>query len=177
MLNKLGLGVLGLALCGLAIAAEWNLQPAASKMTVDIRWLHEAILVLVIVLLVGVFGVMFWSCYAHRKSVGHQVEQFHRSIMVEILWTVIPAIIVAVIAWPVTKVVIAQNDGSKVVLGPKDGQNEVVLNGMPRTAMQPSKQSNSVELAAAISFTRNNWRNKTAEMIQPAGIKGQSNLR
>ncbi len=136
MLRKLGWGVLGSALCGLATAAEWSLQPAASKTGADLPWLHEAIMVLVIVLFVGVFGVMFWSCYAHRKTVGHQAEQFHKNIMVEILWTVIPAIIMAVIAWPVTKVVIAQN--------------EVVLTGMPKTAMQPFKQINNVELAAAI---------------------------
>lgn len=105
-------------------------------MAADINWLHEAIMVLVIVLFVGAFGVMFWSCYAHRKSVGHKAQQFHKNIMVEILWTVIPAIILAVIAWPVTKVVIAQN--------------EVVRYGMPKTATQPFKQGNNVELAAAI---------------------------
>ncbi|MDA1117352.1 MAG: hypothetical protein O2979_04975 [Proteobacteria bacterium] len=136
MLNRLGLGTLGLVLCGLATAAEWNLQPAASKMGADLPWLHEAIMVLVIVLLVGSFGVMFWSCYAHRRSVGHKAVQFHKNVMVEILWTVIPAIILALVAWPVAKVVIAQN--------------EVVLNGMPKTAMQPFKQSNNVELAAAV---------------------------
>ncbi len=114
-------------------------------MAADIHGLHEAIMVLVIVLFVGVFGVMFWSCYAHRKSVGRKAEQFHKNIMVEILWTVIPAIIMALIAWPVTKVVIAQNDGS------------------------------NVELAAAITATRNNGGNKSAGMIQPAG--GQRKLR
>jgi len=112
MLKKLVLGVLGIALCGLAMAAEWNLQPAASKLAADIHWLHEAVMVLVLVLFVGVFGFMFWSCYAHRKSVGHKAEQFHENTTVEILWTVIPAIILVVIAWPVTKVVIAQKDTS-----------------------------------------------------------------
>jgi len=112
MLKKLILGALGLALCGLAVAAEWNLQPAASKLAADIHWLHEAVMVLVIVLFVGVFGFMFWSCYAHRKSVGHQASQFHENTTIEILWTVIPAIILVIIAVPVTKVVIAQKDTS-----------------------------------------------------------------
>jgi cytochrome c oxidase subunit 2 len=112
MLKKLVIGVLGLAFCGLAMAAEWNLQPAASKLAADIHWLHEAVMVLVIVLFVGVFGFMFWSCYAHRKSVGHPASQFHENTTVEILWTVIPAIILVIIAVPVTKVVIAQKDSS-----------------------------------------------------------------
>jgi cytochrome c oxidase subunit 2 len=112
MLKKLMLGALGIALCGLAGAAEWNLQPAASRLAADIHWLHEAVMLLVIVLFVGVFGFMFWSCYAHRKSVGHQASQFHENTTVEVLWTVIPAIILVIIAIPVTKVVIAQKDTS-----------------------------------------------------------------
>jgi cytochrome c oxidase subunit 2 len=112
MLKKLLFGALGLALCGAALAAEWNLQPAASKMAADIHWLHEAVMLLVVVLFVGVFGFMFYSCYAHRKSIGHQADQFHENTTVEVLWTVIPAIILVLIAWPVTKVVIAQKDTS-----------------------------------------------------------------
>lgn len=113
MLKKLVVGVLGLALCGLAMAAESNLQPAASKLAADIHWVHEAVMVLVIVLFVGVFGFMFWSCYAHRKSVGHKAANFHQHLGVEIAWTAIPLIILVIIAWPVTKTVIAQQDTSK----------------------------------------------------------------
>ena len=112
MLKKLMLGALGIALCGLAGAAEWNLQPAASRLAADIHWLHEAVMWLVIVLFLGVFGFMFWACYAHRKSVGHKASQFHENTTVEILWTVIPSIILVIIAVPVTKVVIAQKDTS-----------------------------------------------------------------
>ena len=112
MLKKLMLGVLGLSLCSVALAAEWNLQPAASKLAADIHWVHEMVMALVLVLFVGVFGFMFWSCYAHRKSIGHKAAQFHENTLVEVLWTVIPAIILVIIAVPVTKVVIAQKDTS-----------------------------------------------------------------
>ena len=116
MLKKLGLVALLAAVSGLAAAAEWNLQPAATKMAADIHWLHEMVMVLVIVLFVGVFGFMFWSCYAHRKSIGHKAAQFHENTTVEIIWTVIPAIILVLIAWPVTKVVIAQKDTTQADL-------------------------------------------------------------
>ena len=43
---------------------------------------------------------------------GHKAEQFHENTTVELLWTVIPALILIIIAWPVTKVVIAQKDTS-----------------------------------------------------------------
>jgi len=67
---------------------------------------------IILVIFVGVFGFMFYACYAHRRSVGHKAEQFHENTTVEILWTVIPALILIVIAWPVTKTVIAQKDTS-----------------------------------------------------------------
>jgi cytochrome c oxidase subunit 2 len=98
--------------CGVAMALEWNLQPAASKMAEDIHWLHEFITILCVVIFVAVFGVMFYSVYAHRKSVGHKAAQFHESTTVEILWTVIPTLILIVVALPVTKVVVAQKDTS-----------------------------------------------------------------
>jgi cytochrome c oxidase subunit II len=95
-----------------ALALEWNLQPAGSKMASDIHSLHEYVMILCTVIFVGVFAVMFWSVYAHRKSKGHKAAQFHENTTVEILWTVIPALILVGIAWPTTRTVIAQKDTS-----------------------------------------------------------------
>ena len=100
------------AIPGLATALEWNLQPAGSTMAADIHGLHEYVMIVCTVIFVGVFGVMFWACYAHRKSKGHQAAQFHENTTVEILWTVIPALILIGIAWPSTRVLVAQKDTS-----------------------------------------------------------------
>jgi len=63
-------------------------------------------------------------------------------------------------------------DRSKVVLGPPEAQIRLVLNGRPGTAMQAfGTQLNDVELAAVITFTRNNWSNKTGQVIQPSDVK------
>jgi len=63
-------------------------------------------------------------------------------------------------------------DGSKVVTGPKKGQIDVVLNGRPNTAMAAfGKQLSDTDIAAAITFTRNNWGNNTKEVVQPSEIK------
>ena len=65
-------------------------------------------------------------------------------------------------------------DGSKLVLGPAEAQIKLVLNGKPNTAMAAfGKQLNDVELAAVLTFTRNNWSNKTGQVIQPAEVKAQ----
>jgi cytochrome c oxidase subunit 2 len=100
------------AFSGLARAIEWNFQPAATPIAADVRGLHDYVMILVIVIFVGVFGVMFWSVYAHRKSRGHQAAQFHENTTVEMVWTVIPLIVLIFIAWPATKTVIAQKDTS-----------------------------------------------------------------
>jgi len=63
-------------------------------------------------------------------------------------------------------------DGSKVVRGPKQGQIDIVLNGKANTAMAAfGKQLSDTDIAAAITFTRNNWSNSTGEVIQPSEIK------
>ena len=105
-------GLAAAAASGAAHAAAWYFQTPASKMAQEIDWLHQVLMWIILVIFVGVFGFMFYACYAHRKSIGHKAEQFHENTTVEILWTVIPALILIVIAWPVTKVVIAQKDTS-----------------------------------------------------------------
>ncbi len=103
-------GLLALAAVGSAHALEWNLQPAATKIADDIHDLHEYVMLLIVVIFVGVFGVMFYSVFAHRKSQGHKAANFHENTTVEIIWTVIPLLILIVIAWPATRAVIAQKD-------------------------------------------------------------------
>jgi cytochrome c oxidase subunit 2 len=56
-------------------------------------------------------------------------------------------------------------DGSKVVLGAKEGQYKILLQG--KNAMPKFTQLNDVELAAVMTYTRNAWGNKTGELIQP----------
>ena len=66
-------------------------------------------------------------------------------------------------------------DGSKVVNGPKDDQIHVLLNGKKGggySAEMPSwKQLSDTDIAAVITYTRNNWSNKAAEnIVQPAEV-------
>lgn len=61
--------------------------------------------------------------------------------------------------------------GSKVVLGPQDGQIDVLLHGRAGTAMAAFKHLSDTEIAAVITYTRNSWGNATGEVIQPSDIK------
>ena len=60
-----------------------------------------------------VFGAMFYSILRHRKSVGHEAAHFHHSTFAEIAWTVVPCIILIVMAIPATKALINMEDMTK----------------------------------------------------------------
>lgn len=89
---------------------QLNLQTPVTKIAEDQAWLHWFMLILCTVIFVAVFAVMFYSIWKHRKSVGHKAANFHESVTVEIIWTVVPFIIVILMALPATKVVVAMKD-------------------------------------------------------------------
>jgi cytochrome c oxidase subunit 2 len=93
-------------------AREYNLQPPVTPVATEIFDLHVYIMAICAVIFIGVFSVMFYSIFAHRKSKGHQAAQFHENTVVEIVWTVIPFLILLLMAIPATKTVLAMKDTS-----------------------------------------------------------------
>jgi len=91
-------GLLALAAAGSAHALEWNLQPAATKIADDVHSLHELVTLLCVVIFVGVFGVMFYSVFAHRKSPDRKAARWSHNTTVEIIWTVLPVVILVFIS-------------------------------------------------------------------------------
>ena len=91
---------------------QLNLHPPVTKIAEQQVWLHWFMLIICTVIFVAVFGVMFYSIWKHRKSVGHKSANFHESVKVEIAWTVVPFIIVILMALPATKAVVASKDTS-----------------------------------------------------------------
>ncbi|MBB3195224.1 cytochrome c oxidase subunit II [Roseateles terrae] len=89
---------------------QLNLHPAVTKIAHEQAWLHNMMLVICLVIFVAVFGVMFYSIFKHRKSKGAVSANFHESVKVEIAWTIVPFIIVILMALPATKVVVAMKD-------------------------------------------------------------------
>lgn len=86
------------------------LHPAATKIAEEQRWLHDMMMVICLAIFVAVFSVMFYSIWKHRKSRGHKPATFHESVKVEIIWTIVPFLIVILMALPATKVLVAQKD-------------------------------------------------------------------
>jgi cytochrome c oxidase subunit 2 len=93
-------------------AERYNLQTPQTIIAQEIYDLHTLIFLICCAIFVVVFGTMTYSIIKHRKSVGHKAEQFHENTMVEIIWTVVPFIILIAMAIPATKTVIAMKDTS-----------------------------------------------------------------
>lgn len=87
-----------------------NLSKGVTRISHDIYDLHMLILWICVFIGIGVFGTMFYSIYHHRKSRGHKAEQFHENTTVEIIWTVIPTLILVSMAVPATKTMLELDD-------------------------------------------------------------------
>ena len=94
------------------IEKQLNLQPPATRIATEVYDLHTWMMVVCLVIFVAVFGVMFYSIFAHRKSKGHKPATFHESTTVEIAWTVVPFLIVIGMALPATRTVVGMKDTS-----------------------------------------------------------------
>jgi cytochrome c oxidase subunit 2 len=90
-----------------------NMPIGVTPVSVDIYGLHMDIFWWCVGIGVVVFGVMFYSMIVHRKSNGAKAANFHESTALEILWTVLPFVILIIMAYPATKTLIKLYDTSE----------------------------------------------------------------
>jgi len=79
-----------------------NMTEGVTSISHEVYGLHMLIFYICCAIGVLVFGVMFFSIFFHRKSRGHKASHFHESLVVEILWTVVPILILIAMAIPAT---------------------------------------------------------------------------
>jgi cytochrome c oxidase subunit II len=87
-----------------------NMTPGVTAVSRDVYDLHMLIFWICVAIGVVVFGVMFWSIYHHRQSRGVVPAQFHESTFIEVVWTVVPILILLAMAIPATKTLIRMAD-------------------------------------------------------------------
>ena len=68
--------------------------------------LHMTVLWICVVIGILVFSAMFLSIVLHRKSKGYKAAKFTHSTKAEMLWSIIPVLILVVIAVPATRALI-----------------------------------------------------------------------
>jgi len=111
-LQRIAFGSLTLAAtnAGAAITSRYNLPPPGSALAQEMYELHDFMLIICGAIFVLVFGVMFYSIWKHRRSKGAVAANWHENTTVEIVWTVIPFIIIILMALPATRTIVAMKD-------------------------------------------------------------------
>lgn len=119
MLNRLTLcrliTMLGAIVAGQPVSAaadKWqlNMYEGVTPISRDVFHLHMLCMVICTIIGVVVFGVMIYSLIHHRKSKGYKAASFHDNPRLEIVWSLIPFLILVGLAVPATKVLIRMNN-------------------------------------------------------------------
>ena len=117
--------IVALAVLAAVIAAAWlmlvapgltgneiNMTRGVTQQSGDHFDLHMIVLWVCVVIGIGVFTVMFTSIVLHRKSRGHEAAKFKHSTKAEIIWTIIPVLILVAIALPATTALVRMEDSA-----------------------------------------------------------------
>ncbi len=105
--------LVGFAAPAISAESKYNMTQGVTEVSGKVYDLHMLIFYICCAIALVVFGVMFYSIIHHRKSKGAVAAHFHESTKVEILWTIIPIIILVAMAIPATKTLIAMEDTSE----------------------------------------------------------------
>ncbi len=111
MMRKLCLGLAGLGVFGTA-NAEWalNMTRGVTELSAETYDLHMMVFWWCVAIAVVTFGAMIYSLFAHRKSKGAEPAQFTHSMKAEVIWTVIPIVILLLMAVPAAETLVKLED-------------------------------------------------------------------
>lgn len=111
MIRKFVLSLFGLLVAGTAFADwETNMPMGVTELSAETYRLHMTVFWVCVAIGVVVFGFMIVSLFLHRKSVGHQPARFSHSTSAEVIWTIIPCIILLLMAVPAAETLIRIED-------------------------------------------------------------------
>mgnify|MGYP000164339342 FL=1 len=94
-------------------AWDLNMPIGVTDTSQAVYGLHMTIFYICLAIAVVVFGVMFWSIFHHRKSKGAKAKQFHGNVTIEIIWTIIPFVILIAMAVPATSTLVDMYDSTE----------------------------------------------------------------
>ncbi|MBI3172053.1 MAG: cytochrome c oxidase subunit II, partial [Hydrocarboniphaga effusa] len=98
---------------------HWNMSRGVTEISHQVYGLHMLIFWVCVGIGVLVFGTMFYSVFAHRRSRHPKPADFHESTTVEIVWTIIPFVILILMAIPAAGTLLKMEDSSKSDLSVK----------------------------------------------------------
>ncbi len=119
-----GLAVMLSSLFSFAVqaSADLNMRPGVTETSVEAYDLHMMVVWVMTIIAVIVFGAMFISIFAHRKSKNPTPATFSHSTVIEVIWTAIPVLILVGLSIPAVNLLIKMEDAS-------DADMSVVVTG------------------------------------------------
>ena len=111
MIRKLILGLLGVFWVS-AASADWelNMPRGVTELSAETYDLHMMVFWWCVAIGVVVFGVMIISLIKHRKSQGVPPATFSHSTSAEVIWTVVPCLILLIMAVPAAETMVKLED-------------------------------------------------------------------
>ncbi len=103
---------IGLMLISMQSWAEYqlDLRPGVTSVSQGAYNIHTLVMWICVAIGIIVFGAMIYSIIMHRKSRDYKAAKFDDNLTIEIVWTIIPFIILGFMAVPATKVLLAMED-------------------------------------------------------------------
>lgn len=101
-----------LSLLSSSVLADWqmNMSPGVTPISKQMFGLHMTVIWICVAIGIIVFGVMIYSLIMHRKSRGVSAATFHEHPVLEVVWAIIPFIILVLLAIPATRVTMDMKD-------------------------------------------------------------------
>ncbi len=103
----------GASAAAAAANSRYTFQEPASAIAREQAELHFLVLIVITLIGIAVFAVMLYSIVKHRKDAGHKAANFHENLTVELVWTIIPFLIIAGLAFPATRVILDARDATE----------------------------------------------------------------
>ena len=119
LFHRAAVGLTSLMISGLTFASDWterselDLRPGVTQVSQDIQDLHTTVLWIVTVIGLLVFGLIVYSMISHRRAKNPNPSTFHENVFLEVLWTVIPFVILIAMAVPATRVLVQIDDSAE----------------------------------------------------------------
>lgn len=96
----------------IAMHPSMDMPEGVTPMSHDVKGLSDYSFFMMVGIAVIVFGIIIFSLIFHRKSIGHQAAQFHENTPLEIIWTIIPFLILIALAIPAAKILVKETNTS-----------------------------------------------------------------
>ncbi len=94
---------------GQPVFEKIGLQPQVTKLGQDALWMHDYILMPMMVgISLLVLGLMFWIVARYRRAANPVASGTTHNTLIEVIWTLVPVLILVVIAIPSIKLLAAQ---------------------------------------------------------------------